>query len=67
MPTHQWHSQYRGKGGRVPPLTAKKIVKNQKRGEKLGKREENWEKIEKKKKNREDKAKIGKVLSLCLS
>ena len=37
-----------------------------KRG-KSGKREENREKIKKKRKNREEKAKIGKILSLCPS
>ena len=55
--TGQWRSHWGGKGGRVPPLTAKnlpKIVK--KRG-----------KIRKKRKNREEKAKFGKVLSLCPS
>ena len=29
----QWHSQYKGKGGRVPPLTAKKLSKIRKREE----------------------------------
>ena len=42
----QWHSHWGGKGGRVPPLTAKNLPKRN---------------------NREEKAKIGKVLSLCPS
>ena len=42
----QWHSQYRGKGGRVPPSTAKKCQKSG-RGKKSGKREENRGKEEK--------------------
>ena len=50
-----------GYGGRVPPLTAKKITKNR---EKQGK---NQEKSGKKRKNREEKVKIGKVISLCPS
>ena len=55
---HQWHSQYRARGGgRVLP-DSKIIVKNQ---EKERKREE------KSGKNREEKTKIGKVLSLCPS
>ena len=41
----QWRSQYRGKGGRVSPLTAKKIVKNR---EKEGKIREKRGKIRKK-------------------
>ena len=45
--------------GRVPLLTAKK-----KKSQKLGKRGEN---LEKEGKNQEEKAKIGKVLSLCPS
>ena len=53
----QWRSHWGGKGGRVPPWQ-RKIC------QKLGK---NQEKPGKKKKNREEKAKIGKVLSLCPS
>ena len=47
----QWCSHWGGKGGRVPPLTAKKNAKN-------------WGKI---RQNREEKAKFGKFLSLCPS
>ena len=64
----QWRSQYRGKGGRVPPLTAKnlpKIRKNREKRGKSGKIRKNSGK--KKRKNREEKAKIGKILSLCPS
>ena len=50
--------------GRVPPLTAKKLSKIGRKGEKERK---NREKIEKKRKNWEEKAKIGKDLSLCPS
>ena len=64
---NQWRSQYRSKGGRVPPFTAKKLSKIGKNLEKIRKRGKSWEKIEKKRKNREEKAKIGKVLSLCPS
>ena len=60
----QWRSQYRGKGGRVPPLTEKNLPKI---GEKLGKRGENQEEIGKKSKNQEEKAKLTKVLLLCPS
>ena len=49
----------------MPPWL-KKIVKNQERGENQENERKNWEKIKKKRKNRE-KAKIGKVLSLCPS
>ena len=50
-----------GSGGRVPPLSAKNIAKNRgKRGKKSGKNREM-------RKNREERAKIGKVLSLCPS
>ena len=62
--TEQWRSHWGGKGGRVPPLTVKNLPKIR----------ENWEKIRKEeeksgggKKNREEKAKIGKFLSLCPS
>ena len=57
----QWRSQYRGKGGRVPPLTAKnlpKIGKNQEKRGKSGKIRKNSGKKEEKSgrkgKNRED-------------
>ena len=66
-PNVQWRSQYRGKGGRVPPLTAKKLSKSGKRGKNWEKESKNHEKIKKKTENREEKAKIGKVLSLCPS
>ena len=51
----QWRSQHRGRRGRVPSLTVKKLPKI---GEKRGivrKRRKNWE----------EKAKIWEVLSLC--
>ena len=44
--TNQWRSQYRGKGGRVPSLTAKKLPKIWKNQEQEG---ENQEKIGKNK------------------
>ena len=47
--------------GRVPPLTVKKFPKIGKNQEKIG------EKSGKKRENREEKAKIGKFLSLCPS
>ena len=56
----QWRSQYRGKGGRVPPLTAKKFAKNQEKRGKIGKNQEKIGKKEEKSgmgwkgKNRED-------------
>ena len=53
----QWHSHWGGKGGREPPLTAKKLPK-------IGK---NSGKIWKKRKIREEKPKIRKFLSLCPS
>ena len=37
----QWRSHWGGKGSRVPPLTAKKLPKIEKKREKSGK---NWEK-----------------------
>ena len=49
-----------GQGGRVPPLTAKNLLKNREKEKKSGK-------IGEKKKNREENAKIRKVLSLCPS
>ena len=49
------------KGGRVPPLTARNLPTIGK------KRGENQKKSEKKGKNREEKAKIGTILSLCPS
>ena len=58
-----WHNQWRshggggGYGGRVPPLKAKNREKEGKNQEKEGK----------KRTNREEKVKIGKVLSLCPS
>ena len=54
----QWRSHWGGKGGRVPPLTAKKLPKI---GEKRVKNKEKREKIRKIGKK---KAKIGKFLSL---
>ena len=47
----QWRSQYRGKGGRVPLLTAKHLPKIGKNQERIGKKEE---KSGRKGKNRED-------------
>ena len=44
----QWRSQYRGKGGRVPPLTAKKIVKNREKERIIRKKSRNRGKIGKK-------------------
>ena len=53
----------RGQGGRVPPsLTAKKRER-----ETIGEKREKIGKKDLKKKNREEKTKIGKVLSLCPS
>ena len=65
----QWRSQYRGKEAEYPPLDSEKIVKNRgKYGKKSEKREEkSGKKLRKKRKNREEKAKLGKVLSLCPS
>ena len=51
----QWRSHWGGKGGKVPPLTAKMCQKLGKRGKKSGK----------KRKYQEEKEKIGKFLSLC--
>ena len=62
----QWRSHWGGKGGRVPPLTAKHLPKSgKKRGKswKSGKNQEKWGK----RKNREETTKIGKFLSLCPS
>ena len=55
----QWRSQYRGKGGRVPPWQEKKskIRKKRKIGKKRGKIGEKLR----------TRGKIGKVLSLCPS
>ena len=53
----QWRSHWGGKGGRVPPLTAKNMPKIGEKQEKSGKNQ----------KKREEKAKIGKFLSLCPS
>ena len=69
MPMHiimhyQWRSQYRRKGGRVPPWQRNICQKSGKRGTKSGKR---GGKIRKKRINQEEKAKIRKVLSLCPS
>ena len=55
---NQWRSQYSGKGAKCP-LDSEKNVK------KSGKIGENRKKEKKKRKNRDEKAKIGKVLSLC--
>ena len=55
------HSHWSGKGGRVPHLDSEKFANNR---EKEGK---NQERSGKKRKNWEEKAKIGKVLSLCPS
>ena len=60
----QWRSYWGGQGGRVPPPTVKNLPKIRKKREKEG---ENQEKLGKKRKNQEEKAKIGKVLSLCPS
>ena len=46
----QWHSHWGGKGGRVPPLTAKKLLKIRENQEKSGK---THEKSGRKGKNRE--------------
>ena len=51
----QWRSNWGCKGGRVPPLTAKKIAKNR---EKEGEIRKKWGK---KRRNREGRAKIRKV------
>ena len=59
----QWRSHGGGKGGRVPPFTAKICQKSRKRGKKSGKKRKNREEKTKKKK----KKKIGKVVSLCPS
>ena len=63
--SRQWRSHWGGKGGgqSATPDSEKlpKIGENQ---EKIGKKSG---KIGKKRKNREEKAKIGKFLSLCLS
>ena len=67
----QWRSHWGGKGGRVPPLTAKKLPKIGKIRKKSGKNQEksgkNQEKLGEKRKNWEEKAKIRKFLSLCPS
>ena len=55
----QWRSHWGVKGGRVPPLTAKNLPKIGKKREKIRKNQGG-----KKRKNQEEKAKIGKVLSL---
>ena len=60
----QWRSHWGGKGGRVPPLTAKICQKSGKIRKTRGK---NQEKSGRKRKNREEKAKIWKFLSLCPS
>ena len=61
-PHSQWLSHLGCKGGRVPPLTAKKIAKNrEEEGKKSGKRGEKRGEIG------EKKAQIGKVFSLCPS
>ena len=60
----QWRSHYRDKGQSVPPLTAKKLSKI---GKKREKERKNREKSRKREKSREEKANIGKVLSLCPS
>ena len=65
-PANQWRSQYRTKGGgRVLPWQRKycrKLGKEEKNREK--EEEKSGKKIKKKRKYREEKAKIGKVLSL---
>ena len=58
--TRQWRSQYRARGAECPPWQRKNC-------QKLGKVGKNREKIKQKRKNREEKAKIGKVISLCPS
>ena len=40
IPNDQWRSHWGGKGGRVPPLTAKKMPKIRKNSGKIGKKEE---------------------------
>ena len=50
----QWHSQYRARGA---PLTVKNLPKIRKKREEIRKKRKNWE----------EKAEIGKVLSLCPS
>ena len=49
----QWHSQYGGKGGRVPPLTMKKLQKLGQRKRKSGKNQEKEEKSGRNGNNRE--------------
>ena len=51
---YQWHSHW-GSRGAGCHLDSEKFAKNRKRGKKSGKKRKNWE----------EKAKIGKVLSLC--
>ena len=53
----QWRSHWGVKGGRVPPLTAQNLPKIGKKRKKIRKKRKNWE----------EKAKIGKALSLCPS
>ena len=60
----QWPSQNRCKGGECPPWQRKNCQKTGKIGGNREKEKENREQIEKKRKNREEKTKIGKVLSL---
>ena len=62
-----WRSHWGGKGGRVPPLAAKICQKSGKIGKKSGKIGEKIRKNREKEENREEKAKIGKFLSLCPS
>ena len=56
-----------GQGGRVPPLTAKKMSEIRKKRGKIAKKRGKSGKNQEKAENWEEKAKIGKVLSLCPS
>ena len=64
IPLTSGRSHWGGKGGWVPPLTAKKLPKIWKNQEKSGK---NREKSRKKEEKSGRKDKIGKFLSLCPS
>ena len=63
----QLHSQYRGKGAECPPWQWTNVKNLEKEEKKSGKREEKFGKNREKEENREERAKIGKVLSLCPS
>ena len=56
----QWHSHWGGKGGRVPPLTVKKLPKIRKNKEKSGKTRKNQEERAKIRKKEEKSGRKGK-------